>query len=442
MIRRNSSILYKWPEEWRHQLTETVMQCYDLIGREKFTKRFDLFKDMRRYYISLEPIRERHPVELGFFLISEEPNAINYIAPGNYSWAYAFARLFLQLRESASPCHWKDIVDKVNEALGDVYGSEELSLNAIFHHMRFYDYLKRTREEKKRSDYAVVAGCDIGIRSDVAITRGSEVYGIDVKSLRQGWARSNRDYLLLKSLRDSKALTEFAKNGNGYVLITLPHLSFFGKKNSGERITALANFEKALESALDGTNLDNEVFEDVKTGSLVENSDLEIRNLIDNNLPSGHSKYIQRVRLLTHQDFLKRKNLLVCIYYKNDIRAFEANLLNRAKRCVEQAGSANRAILAVDFDFFSAWQIRDPKELDLFEKMVSDSIEKLGELLIQHSETNNIYGFFHGHDKPVNSAISLSSVQPLTDIIFLKNTISKFQNSFEIALDRSKIYDW
>ena len=85
---------------------------------------------------------------------------------------------------------------------------------------------------------------------------------------------------------------------------------------------ALSDFEQALDAALNGRGHDESIFESVKTGLLAELTDENVKNIIADNLPLNHSKYIQRARIMTEPGFPKRNDVVVCFYYKNYIPAF------------------------------------------------------------------------------------------------------------------------
>lgn len=441
MIERNVEPLDVWPADWRSELEAEVHYAYTDIGTDRFQERFLYFKRREESIIPGGILLERHPIEYGFYLLTQQPGGVDpyLLPPGFFSWAYAFARLYRKTfqRPLASLKH--DIATAINNSFGPPeHDTEERTLTPVFSHMRLFDYLSRINR-----GYDILPGTEVGITADVGFRYGTEVIGMDVKCFLQGWSNSMKDGLLVDLLQNSEALQHFGRTKSGYVLITVPHFNFLGKKRTPERSTAIDRFEHDLMEAIeDNWQPGISCLEFVKVGREGPLQPDQIRSIIDSNLLPGHSKKILYPRKISDIGSPEDRSKFVCIYYKNDLEAFENNFIRVSEKAIRQAGQNNKAFLAADLNFLSGWKVRSSEEAKSFAKLIEDTQTNLIRIVKSSPKSAALNSILICYDLPILSEPALRSVQPRTKISFLPSQDAGFPRVFRKSMMAQKFYDW
>ena len=440
MIERNAEPLDVWPVEWRGELEAEIRDAYTAIGTDRFNNRFFYFKRREEGFFPGGMLLERHPIEYGFYLLTQRPGGVDpyLLPPGYFSWAYTFARLYRKAFQHSSSAFKQDITTVINNSFAPPeHDTEERTLTPAFSHMRLFDYLSRIKR-----GYDVFPGTEIGITADVGFRYETEVIGMDVKCFLQGWSNSMKDGLLADLLQSSNALQNFGKTKTGYVLVTVPHFDFFEKKRTSKRAAAVDQFEQDLMQAIEDKWQPGSCLESVKVergGPLPLD---QIRSIIESNLPPGHSKKVLYPRKLSDSGLVEDRSKFVCIYYKNDLEAFGANLIRVSETAIRQAGLGNKAFLAADLSFLSGWKARNLEEAASFAKLVEDTKANMGRIIKNDPRSRVLNSILICYDLPILSGPALRSVQPRTKASFMSAQDSGFPRVFRKSILSKNFYDW
>lgn len=404
------------PKPWKG-----VKWFYNLIGPNRFERRFDLFRSLEASGLLPPFARDNHPVEYGIYLCIEHPASVKHVPAGYLTWADQFCGLVHDFKRRHNKREWKLLRRDILSGLGVADGGNHDSLNAVFFQLRFGWLFGPTGQfAPALPGCEMVLGKETGVTTDYILNTPTRSFGLDCKSLRNGPLRSNWDHHLTRALLTNPAIKKFLEFGTGTALLTTPRLDFLCGPAGAASLAADIEDLFATRVAGQRVLVNREFFPEVR------HSPEAARRFVGERCPVGHSHQLLSLHVSSGgSGSVERPAYLAC-YTPDDLEAFACNVQRAARKVIsKQAAPDEPAIVAFNADFITALRADTVNPKDARDNSRSAIIYLIQKALLEDEVCRRLYGVLFWFDPHLQSSEAWTTDIGV-ELLFWKNRHSLY----------------